>query len=145
MSDKTCTKCLRALPNSSFGRRKKSPDGLQYACKQCETKRVLKWQSENRERAQSTRHRHSSKKSTKQYRRNWALRKNYGITLDEFEALAKIQEYKCAICNDKVKLRLDHDHLTGRIRGLLCDRCNLGIGVFKDDPTILQAAIKYLQ
>ena len=60
-----------------------------------------------------------------------------------------IQQNRCAICKVKQEeldydLVLDHDHVTGRIRGLLCHKCNTGIGLLQDDPDILQNAIDYL-
>ena len=58
------------------------------------------------------------------------------------------QEARCAICDEHsqpYKLAADHDHDTGRIRGLLCANCNRGVGLFKDSPTRLQAAQEYLR
>lgn len=57
------------------------------------------------------------------------------------------QENACAICGasfDDVALNLDHDHESGHHRGLLCTRCNQGLGFFRDDPSLLQRAISYL-
>jgi hypothetical protein len=72
-----------------------------------------------------------------------------GVTV-QVAALREEQEERCAICGaheseiPKKRLHVDHDHETGRVRGLLCSRCNTGIGQFKDDPVRLQAAIAYL-
>lgn len=72
----------------------------------------------------------------------------YGLTLAERDAL--LAEASCEICGttewpgkDK-KPHIDHDHKTGRIRGVLCSNCNIGIGYFKDDPDLLASAIDYL-
>lgn len=75
--------------------------------------------------------------------------KGYGITLEEFDALKTKQSGVCAICFRPVRggrgeLRIDHDHTTGKIRGLLCHHCNLGLGQFEDSPEFLKSAISYL-
>lgn len=79
---------------------------------------------------------------------------NYGITADEFEAMRKEQKNRCAICKRRetkryrngtlMSLSVDHDHKTKRIRGLLCDACNRGLGCFKDDAILLAAATCYV-
>lgn len=78
-----------------------------------------------------------------------ALELTYGITLEEYNDMLAKQNNCCAICSivpDKGNRRLavDHDHLTGKIRGLLCDNCNNGLGRFKDRPDLLQKAASYL-
>lgn len=73
----------------------------------------------------------------------------YGLTLEQYEFLLREQRGRCAICgterNGEVALAVDHDHSTGRVRGILCDPCNIGIGGFHDDSALLRAAITYLQ
>src|SRR5437016_9281213 len=67
---------------------------------------------------------------------------------DEYETMLEAQGGVCAICKEKPKgSRLAVDHLAGtdNVRGLLCNRCNLGLGHYKDDPDLLKAAIEYLQ
>lgn len=73
-----------------------------------------------------------------------ALRERYNLTLDERKAMGVKQKQRCAICNRKVKLVVDHNHNTGKVRGLLCNSCNRALGIF---PTIerLKSAMKYLQ
>ena len=77
---------------------------------------------------------------------DWYLRTEYGISLAEYNALRTKQKGLCAICrkSQKKRLSVDHCHTTGRVRGLLCDRCNHGLGHFKDEIAFLQRAIKYL-
>jgi hypothetical protein len=77
------------------------------------------------------------------------LKRNYGITVDRYNALLEAQEFKCAICNRaasefKRSLHVDHCHETGRIRGLLCVSCNNGIGCFKEKSSLFQKALVYL-
>lgn len=81
---------------------------------------------------------------------NW-LRKTYGLTIASYNQLVEKQKGICAIClsarsvkRKKVILVIDHDHKTGAIRGLLCDRCNRGLGLMGDNIESLKRAIKYL-
>ncbi len=67
----------------------------------------------------------------------------YGIPLDEYEQL--MREGRCGICGNTERLRIDHCHASERVRGVLCDSCNKGLGFFKDDPARLRAAIRYLK
>ena len=77
------------------------------------------------------------------------LKRNYGITLVEYDEMLAAQQIKCAICkkdqSDGGHLCIDHCHETGKIRGLLCHSCNRGLGFFKDQTAILEAAIAYLE
>jgi len=81
------------------------------------------------------------------------LMRHYGISLEEFKALKEAQGGVCAICKGPPKGRgaknkdftVDHDHDTGKVRGLLCGHCNRGIGMFLDDPQRLRAAAAYLE
>lgn len=73
--------------------------------------------------------------------------REYGLTHDEFLALLEAQGSVCAICGNGEQQRalaVDHDHETGAVRGLLCDRCNPMLGYARDDIAVLQAAIMYL-
>lgn len=98
---------------------------------------------------------HRSKKYTKTYREKykhliaskskwWNLFSAYGITKEEYEAMCNKQKGECCICRCKAKLVVDHCHATNKIRGLLCSSCNVGLGHFKDNMNLLQAAINYL-
>ena len=69
----------------------------------------------------------------------------YGITPERYAELLEKQGNKCAICRtDKKRFHIDHCHKTGRVRGILCTSCNMGIGLLKDDQGLLKEAIKYL-
>lgn len=77
------------------------------------------------------------------------LRHKYGISLDKFLEMSASQDHKCKICllpcSVKPKLSVDHCHGTGKIRGLLCDRCNKGLGSFRDNEQSLVNAANYLK
>ena len=81
-----------------------------------------------------------------QVEQDWYLRKEYGLTLAEYDAMLAAQDGCCAICRKQHKRRLavDHDHNTGRVRGLLCSSCNNGLGRFEDDADRMRRAVDYL-
>lgn len=82
---------------------------------------------------------------TAQYKLNQnAKRRGYLLTLEEYNALLEKQNGQCAICKDEAKLVVDHDHGSGKVRGLLCNNCNAGLGMLKDSPDILRAASQYI-
>ena len=80
--------------------------------------------------------------------RDGYLRRNYGVGLDWYEGQLDRQGGRCAICLCRPRTRVlavDHDHFTGKVRGLLCGRCNHGLLQFaQEDITILKRAIEYL-
>lgn len=83
-------------------------------------------------------------------RRNSNFKALYGITVEDYNRLLNTQGGKCLICQEvpkegEKKLSIDHCHDTNKIRGLLCNRCNQGLGYFKHDTTLLEEAIKYLR
>ena len=80
----------------------------------------------------------------KDKQRNYWLRHKYGITVDDYELMAKSQDFKCYFCKkDKDKLHVDHDHNTKRVRGLLCMNCNTALG--RLDKVGIEEIIKYLK
>lgn len=92
---------------------------------------------------------YKSTDKAKEVRRNQLLKKNFGITLEEYNKMFAEQNGVCAICHKHVEsdiraLAVDHCHTTGVIRGLLCRFCNQAIGHFKDSEELLQNAIIYL-
>jgi len=77
--------------------------------------------------------------------RKYRLAKKYGMTEADYEHLLNAQNGCCAICSERERLYIDHDHATGRVRGLLCNLCNLAIGKFRDSPMVLRAAAAYIE
>ena len=110
----------------------------------------------------------STSKDRKQYMREWRqkarnanidyylgldLKRNYGVTLEWYQNQLSKQNNVCAICKQPEKavikgrvisMSVDHCHQTGKVRGLLCTKCNRGIGLFCDNPKFLKSAIRYL-
>lgn len=83
------------------------------------------------------------------YDRERSLKKNYGITIAEYDQMFSSQSGKCAICethqdNLSKRLAVDHCHTTGKLRKLLCEKCNRGLGFFQDSPVLLKKAMEYL-
>lgn len=101
--------------------------------------------------------RHEILKKSKLYRelnpelrRNTALKTKFGITLAEYEEMFDKQNGVCAICLQQEvlknkRLAVDHNHVTGKIRGLLCGKCNKGLGLFSDDFQLIMKAVNYLK
>lgn len=83
--------------------------------------------------------------NNKEKMRDKRLKKVYGITSDEYNKMFEEQKGCCKICNDQTTLHVDHCHTTGKVRGLLCRHCNVGIGHFEDNINNLLKAIEYLK
>lgn len=144
---KKCTQCGGDGP---FGNDKHCSDGLSASCKECNNKRVRKWKKNNR---------HQDNEICKSWRRRnpeaaavitkaAKLKAKYGLSIEDFERMREKQKNECAICTQPLvrgrHTHVDHCHTTGVVRGLLCDRCNLGVGYFKDDPNLLHRAARYV-
>jgi Autographiviridae endonuclease VII len=87
-------------------------------------------------------------------RKNGELKRAFGITIEQYDEMFKAQKGLCKLCrkpepgtrNGKRKmLAVDHDHVTGKVRGLLCSKCNTALGLFNESPELLEAAITYLK
>ena len=131
---KRCSLCRRWLPLSEFTKSVRESDRLNAYCKECSNLRASQSYRKNLEGACI-----SSRK------RN--LKRAYGITVEEYDALLELQGGVCAICGnppDRSRLSVDHNHSTGQIRGLLCNSCNVGIGHFRDSQDLLAKASEYL-
>lgn len=85
----------------------------------------------------------------KKHHKNLSLQRKYGITLEDYFEIIERQDGQCAICGSEINeldhtAHLDHCHETGRVRGVLCRRCNTGIGMLNDDAELLVKAAEYL-
>lgn len=136
---KVCTHCQAALPLASFQKCSRNKDRLDYYCRECS--------SSIRKRTKEYNRTNNQKYAEKRKKRS--LYKKYSISQLEYDKLLTEQDRKCAICKqpestDK-SLAVDHNHETGQIRGLLCQKCNTGLGLFKDDINLLRKAKAYLE
>ena len=110
-------------------------------CRECYNKYVREWMYENKDRVKA-----SVLAKWENYS-NQSRFVKYGLTETAFDDLRR-KPPNCAICRtsfNDARLHIDHCHTTGRIRGLLCSRCNQGLGFFKDDPNLFTNAAKYLK
>ena len=113
-----CTKCLQAKPETSefFPLHNKKKNGLDSWCRQCRNK----------------------------YRRD--IRVPPGLAKSEYARAYEARLVnECVICGSVNNIVVDHDHVTGKVRGPLCQHCNFGLGHFKDDPELLELAALYLR
>lgn len=158
---KECRKCNRKLSVENFFKYQKSKDGKDGYCKECRKVYQMDWSKNNQDKVKlkrkvyylknsaalqdkrREREKNNPEKSKQQraiYARRYLLKSKYGLTETSYEKIFDSQQGKCAICGLKSEkvLRVDHNHKTGRIRSLLCDRCNIKLGyyeVYKDFHT----------
>lgn len=143
MQTRNCPKCRNDLPLKDFHKDNKRKDGLQLWCNECG-------------KASKKRNYYSHRKAAVlALSRKYVLKRNYGITPQDYEDMSERQGGVCAICrkpetqssckNGTIdSLRVDHDHKTGKVRGLLCSRCNFAIGHLQDNMDNLMSACGYL-
>jgi len=153
-----CKCCNKTYPFTEefFTKDKNKRYGLRTQCRNC-----IKEKNRIRYKENKTDENFIKKvKSLNKYKREWAranpnkernarLKYVFNITLEEYNIMLQKQEGVCAICEKECitgkNLCVDHNHTSGKIRGLLCDRCNNGLGRFDDDIELLKKAIKYLE
>ena len=132
----TCLRCKEEKPETEFQREKSRKSGYRGRCKECE----------DLHRKVPTTAYDTPQKAWKRH-----IKAKFGITEDVYNELHSKQEGRCAICNTSEPsskhglFSIDHCHTTGKIRGLLCQPCNKGLGMFRDSASSLAAAVAYLQ
>ena len=110
------------------------PSSYSNECKECTVKRTTEYNKKN------------SKSVRSQY-----LKRNYGLTFEEFETMLSDQDNCCAVCGGKEtygrhkRFTVDHNHNTGKVRGLLCHRCNTAIGLVNEEIHTHKSMIEYLE
>ena len=130
---KQCTHCNQEKDETHFNKHKLGKHGLNPVCRECRTKK------------QRTHRDKVGYGNTLKYK--------YGITLEQFHEMINNQNGLCYICNDKLELNnmgakcacIDHNHITGKVRKILCRNCNTALGHAKESKTILQKMIQYLE
>jgi hypothetical protein len=146
---KVCRRCHQEKCVLEFDKCRRNADGLQSYCKVCTREYGRDWQAKHRERLskKASERYWADPEAAKRVTTDWSLRQMYGITLEEKLAMLAAQGGVCALCRQARSKRwhLDHNHLTGKRRGILCSQCNSLLGMAADDLGILQAAIEYLK
>ncbi len=151
---KTCSRCKVERETTEFVRQSKRPDGLHVWCKRC----CLDYNRDYAKRPGRRDKRIAWRKENESYDRAARVQYLYGISAERYEALLRAQGGGCAICRDRDPggrwdtwhVDHDHGHCPGKkaceicVRGLLCSRCNLALGHFRDNPDNLVAALRYL-
>lgn len=167
---KTCKECNQTKPLSEFHKDKKVSDGHNTRCKFCRKEEQRIYYQENRDRIleyqknyndnnlenarKKSRDWHHKNKDTKYL--DGRLQRVYGITLEDYSRMLDEQNNVCAICgkpesaiHNKTKeikrLAVDHDHVTGKVRGLLCAQCNKGLGSLGDTIEAIEKTLNYLK
>ena len=125
---KRCPDCRQVLPIDAFPRSAASKDGHHSYCKPCHNFRGR----ETRQRLYGG-------------SRNYHLVARYGITAADYDERMAAQGGRCAVCRERAAQHVDHDHVFGHVRGLLCSGCNQGLGNFRDDVRHMTAAVDYLE
>lgn len=144
---KVCSLCRLKKSLTCFYKARYGKLKLGSRCKDCNREEGRRWRKGNLERDRRN-HRSYAKANREKiasYSRNYRLLKAHGITELQYRGLVKAQDGLCAICRAvTAELDVDHCHKSGKVRGLLCNSCNVGIGHLRDSIEILQSAIAYL-
>lgn len=136
---KQCSKCKEWKEEIKFNKRKER-NGLRSECKICQSQNAKNYYIINKKSLKIF----SSKE--KKSNENQRLNRIYNITMEDYNNMYNNQNGKCLICEESFeKLCIDHDHKTGKVRGLLCRNCNGGIGLLKENIHIIKNSLNYLK
>jgi hypothetical protein len=124
-----CSRCTIVKPLKEFTKNKGLPLDHSYCCKPCSL----------------------------EYRKWGRIKRRFGLNKEQYQTLVERQNDVCALCGQKERIKrsqhhfgpnylaVDHDHKTGKVRGLLCNQCNIGLGNFKENIQVLRKAAEYLE
>lgn len=148
MQSKICPNCQEILPISAFNKSNRR-DGCQTYCRACHNKMQReKYNSDPMQKVKRQIRASRRKELDPLASRRKELKRMYGISLEQYAEMFKKQGEVCAICKNTCKtkksLSVDHDHVTGKVRGLLCNKCNIALGALNDNVILFQRAIQYL-
>ncbi len=140
---KKCLQCNIFKPFSSYQGTKITK--LSVYCAECRQTAEFK---EKRRKIASNYYKNNKNKEYERSRK-YNLWKIYNITIEDFNYLLELQNYSCAICSKSEtelnkRLNIDHDHKTGKVRGLLCSNCNTALGLLYDNPELISKSLAYI-
>ena len=160
---KACGKCGVVQPLDSFYKAPGTRDGHRGDCKDCfrarakaryplvrevNIARAKKWREDNLERYQANQRRMRGTPEGKVRQRAGHLMRKFGMTIEQYDAMLEAQGGGCFICGrpprEDISLHVDHDHATGKVRGILCFCCNNALADFQEDPELLRKAAGYV-
>lgn len=147
MDTKKCNICQAEKPLTDFSKTKQLKSGFKGHCKKCHNEINKQYYSKPKNLQKQKQWAKNNPESRKLTYRKHNVKRYYGLNWEEYQLLLKKFKNKCGICGgrDKNDLSVDHDHQTGKVRGLLCNNCNNGLGRFKDSYQLLEKAMKYLR
>lgn len=140
-----------ACPKCGGWEKKKNKTGQILGCLPCikEKARNAMRAARDKDREQYNASQRTWHRSHPDYHRAGSLKKNFGITIEQYDKMAAFQDNACAICRGHnpsgKRLAVDHDHTSGKIRSLLCSRCNTALGQLREQPGLCRAAAEYLE
>lgn len=146
-----CISCGENKQQNEFYPTKLSKRGHHGRCKKCWAEYDKNWRLRNREVSRLYRANYYKTHRAKISKLNWrsSLKTRYGITPEAYEAMVVQQGGKCSIRGspprENRRLCVDHSHKNGVVRALLCDKCNAGLGAFRDDPGLLIKAAEFVR
>lgn len=129
---KRCSRCKRTLPGEAFASNRSVPGGLQAYCRACSADHY-------RQRREALRPRRA------EINRDAYFRRKYGISAEQLAQMIEEQVGICPICLSARARHVDHDHETGKVRGVLCSNCNSALGHIRDDPDVMRRAMAYVE
>ena len=148
---KNCTRCQQTKPFTEFFRGRINKDGSQgygAKCKDC----IREYQLELYHKLPVEKKRQRKDPSVQSldvnYFKRYKLNRYYNITLEEYHKMYNDQNGKCYICEKEIfgrEVKVDHNHLTGKVRKLLCHNCNTSLGLLNEDVKIFEKCIEYLK
>ena len=150
----TCRICQTEKEPSEFGRCKTKPSGLDTRCKKCLAVYLKDWKRKNPDKMRAIYERYEARlrdNGTWHKRgreRCWKhhVKVQYDMSPGDYDRMVLLQGGECALCHRRPKrLFVDHDHITGKVRALLCPSCNSGLGHFGDDPRMLREAARFVE